>query len=190
MGASDTPVVLIVDDEPDVAEAYAAHASDRYEVRTAYSGEGALDALDDDVDVVLLDRRMPDLVGDEVLAEIRERGLDCRVAMVTAVDADFDIIDMEFDDYVVKPVSREELLDTIDRLLRCASYERKLREFYRVTRTLATLRSTKDAAELAENEEVQELARRRERLKDRLSTAAETLADEDFETLFRDLERE
>jgi len=189
MTASDQPVVLIVDDEPDVAEAYAAHARDRYEVRTANSGEAALAALDDEVDVVLLDRRMPDLVGDDVLVEIRERGLDVRVAMVTAVDADFDIIDMEFDDYVVKPVSRDELLGTIDRMLRCATYERNLREFYRVSRTLATLRSTKDPNELAENEEVQELARRREELRETLSSAAERLADEDFETLFRDLER-
>jgi len=189
MRASDQPVVLIVDDEPDVAEAYAAHARDRYEVETAHSGEGALEVLDDEVDVALLDRRMPDLVGDDVLAEIRDRGLDVRVAMVTAVDADFDIIDMEFDDYVVKPVSRDELLGTIDRLLRCASYERNLREFYRVSRTLATLRATKDSAELAENEEVQELANRREELRETLSSAADRLADEDFETLFRDLDR-
>ena len=180
-----------VDDEPDVADAYATHIreQDRYEVRTAYSGETAMEALDESVDVVLLDRRMPGLPGDEVLERLRERGLDCRVAMVTAVDADFDIIDMEFDDYVVKPVSRDELLGTIDRMLRCATYERNLREFYRVSRTLATLRSTKDPNELAENEEVQELARRREELRETLSSAAERLADEDFETLFRDLER-
>jgi two-component system response regulator AdeR len=189
MGSSEEVVVLVVDDEQDVADAYAAHVRNSYEVRTAYSGEGALAELDEAVDVVLLDRRMPDMVGDDVLAEIRERGLDCRVAMVTAVDADFDIIDMEFDDYVVKPVSRDELLETIDRLLRCSEYERRLREYYRVTRKLATLESTKAGEELAENEEFQRLAGRRDDLRDELSTTAESLVEDDFQALFRDIDR-
>ena len=187
MSDNDRAVVLMVDDEPDVAEAYAAHASDSYDVRTAYSGEAALAELDDSVDVVLLDRRMPDMVGDEVLEAIRDRGHDCRVAMVTAVDADFDIIDMAFDDYVVKPVSRTELLATIDRLLRCADYERDLREFYRVSRKCATLESTKSAVELEGNEEFERLKARRQRLREQLTDTAESLAGEDFETLFRDL---
>ncbi len=180
--------MLIADDEEAVADAYAAHVRDTYDVRTAYGGEEALSKLDEDVDVVLLDRRMPDLVGDEVLETVRERGLDCRVAMVTAVDADFDIVDMEFDDYVVKPVSGEELLDTVDRLLRCAEYERRLREYYRVTRTYVALRSTKDDAELADSDEFRRLEDRRAELRDSLSDAAERLADDDFEALFRDLE--
>jgi hypothetical protein len=37
---------------------------------------------------------MPILSGNEVLAAIEERPVDCRVAMVTAVDPDFDIIEM------------------------------------------------------------------------------------------------
>jgi len=59
--------------------------------------------IDETVDVVLLDRMMPGMSGQEVLAAIRERGLDCRVAMVTAVDADFDVIEMGFDEYLGKP---------------------------------------------------------------------------------------
>ncbi|QLH79379.1 response regulator [Halosimplex rubrum] len=189
MTGPERAVVLIVDDEPAVADSYAAHVRDTHDVRTAYGGEQALSKLDDDVDVVLLDRRMPDLVGDEVLETVRERGVDCRVAMVTAVDADFDIVDMEFDDYVVKPVTGEELLDTVDRLLRCAQYERRLREYYRVTRTYVALRSTKDAAELADSDEFRRLEDRRAELRASLSTAAESLADDDFEALFRDLEQ-
>jgi DNA-binding response OmpR family regulator len=96
--SEESAVVLVVDDEPDVADSYAAFLRDRYDVRTAYGGEPALAALDEDIDVVLLDRRMPDMFGDEVLESIRGRGFECRVAMITAVDPDVDIIDMEFDD--------------------------------------------------------------------------------------------
>ena len=188
MTESDRAVVLIVDDEPAVADSYAAHIREQYTVKTAYGGEEALEALDEDVDVMLLDRRMPDLVGDDVLEAIRERGLDCRVAMVTAVDADFDIVDMDFDDYVVKPVSGDELLETVERLLRCAEYERTLREYYRVTRTYAALKSTKRESELQNSEEFQRLDEQRKELRDSLASAADTLVDEDFDALFRDLE--
>jgi CheY-like chemotaxis protein len=41
-------------------------------VRTAYGGHEALEELSDDVDVILLDRRMPGLSGDEVLEEVRD----------------------------------------------------------------------------------------------------------------------
>ena len=59
---------------------------------------------------------VPVVSGNEVLAETEERGLPCRVAMVTAVDPDFDIIDMGCDDYLVKPIARADLLDVVDRL--------------------------------------------------------------------------
>jgi len=78
-----------------------------HEVRTAYSGEEALEKVDEDVDIVLLDRLLPDLPdlpGDEVLERVRERGLDCRVVMVTAVDPDFDIVELPVDEYIHKPV--------------------------------------------------------------------------------------
>jgi len=59
--------VLIVDDEPDLADLYASWLPEQYAVVTAYDGRGALDALDGSVNVVLLDRRMPGMSGDEVV---------------------------------------------------------------------------------------------------------------------------
>ena len=52
--------VLVVDDDPDLADMFALWLNRAgYEVRTAYGGEAALDRLDPAVDIVLLDRRMP-----------------------------------------------------------------------------------------------------------------------------------
>lgn len=78
-------------------------------MKTASSGEKALELLDCAVDVVLLDRNMPGLSGDEVLREISRRGYECRVAMVTAVTPQSDIFDVEIEDYLVKPIHRDEL---------------------------------------------------------------------------------
>ncbi|WP_340101972.1 HalX domain-containing protein [Salinibaculum salinum] len=179
--------VLVVDDEPDVADAYAAQLEDEYIVSTAYSGQEALDELDDAVDVVLLDRRMPGISGDDVLDEIRERGLACRVAMVTAVDPDFDIIDMPFDDYVIKPVSRDDLFNTIERLLTTSEYESKLRNYYALTAKHATLMANKPESELAESEEFSDLEGRMDDLRDQLDETVASFDDDDFVAVFRDI---
>jgi len=180
--------VLVVDDEREVADAYAAQLSDRYEVATAYSGHEALDALTPDVDVVLLDRRMPELAGGDVLREIRERGLDARVAMVTAIDPDFDIIDMPFDDYLVKPATSEDLFDTVERLLTCAAYESHVRTFYALSSKHAALQATKTEAELENSEEFRELRAELETHRAELDRIVAGFDEDDYEVLLRDFD--
>jgi len=186
MSASVAPIVLVVDDEPDVADAYAAQLEGQYTVLTAYSGQEALETLDETVDIVLLDRRMPGLSGDDVLERIRDRGLDCRVAMVTAVDPDFDIIEMPFDAYITKPVSRDDLFETIDRLLTFQTYEKQFQELYRVMSKVATLRANKSETELQHNDPYQRLLDRRDHLRDRLDETMLSFDDDDFTTAFKE----
>jgi len=187
MSDSEPATVLVVDDEPDVADAYAAQLEGEYIVSTAYSGREALDRLDASIDVVLLDRRMPGISGDEVLEHIRERRISCRVAMVTAVDPDFDIIDMPFDDYVIKPVSREDLFSTIERLLTCSEYEARLQEYYSLTAKHAALSANKSDSELADSDQFRRLEERLESIRDDLDRTVERFDDEDFAAAFRDL---
>jgi DNA-binding response OmpR family regulator len=124
----DDPTVLIVEDERHLADLYAEYLGDEYTILTAYSGEEAVDRFHDAIDVVLLDRRMPVLSGNEVLAAIEDHPMECRVAMVTAVDPDFDIIDLGVDDYLVKPVTRDELGEVVDRLFKISEYNDQLTE--------------------------------------------------------------
>ena len=63
----DEGTVLVVDDEPSLAELYSMQHAEEYEVRTATGGPEALDLVDEEVDVALLDRRMPRMSGDELL---------------------------------------------------------------------------------------------------------------------------
>jgi DNA-binding response OmpR family regulator len=110
------PTILVVDDERDLADLYAMWAGEKYRTMTAYGGEDALEKIDESVDVVLLDRRMPDLTGDEVLERIRETDHEVRVVMITAVDPGLDIIEMEFDKYLTKPISRPKLQRVIENM--------------------------------------------------------------------------
>ena len=180
--------VLVVDDERDVADAYAAQLEEEFLVVTAYGGQEALDRIDASVDVVLLDRRMPDLSGDEVLERIQKRGLDVRVAMVTAVDPGFDIIEMPFDEYVIKPVSRADLIETVERLLTTSEYERQLRRYYALTAKQATLQANKPESELADNEAFQELEAEIDQLSDQLEETITNFTDDEFAAAFRDLD--
>lgn len=156
----ETPTVLIVDDEQDAADLYAGFLEPEYRVITAYGGKEAIEKFSDDVDVVLLDRRMPDFHGDAVLEEIRASGTDCRVVMVTAVDPDIDVISLNFDDYLVKPVSSETLRDAVDRMITRNVLDDKLLEALALASKMATLESKMDPAELEESEEYAELERR------------------------------
>lgn len=113
----DRPTVLFVDDQPALADGHAAQLTDHCETLTAYDGESALEVLDEDVDVVFLDRRMPGLDGGSVLEAIRERDHDFRVVMLTGVEPDADVVEMGYDEYLVKPVDGEALRDTVERLL-------------------------------------------------------------------------
>ncbi|WP_297885542.1 HalX domain-containing protein [uncultured Halorubrum sp.] len=187
------PLVLVVEDEPDLADLYAAWLGDEYRVRTAYGGREALDELDEadnQVDAILLDRRMPGLSGDEVLTAVRERGIDCRVAMVTAVEPDFDILEMGFDDYLVKPVTSDTLRETVEGLLRRGEYDSEVQELFSLTSKKAMLESEKSATDLADNDEYQRLTERIDELRDRADESRDAVAsdDEDYEKLFQDFD--
>jgi DNA-binding response OmpR family regulator len=187
---ADRPLVLVVEDEPDLADLYAAWLEGSYRVRTAYGGREALEALDDSVSAVLLDRRMPDLSGDEVLEAVRDRGIDCRVAMVTAVEPDFDIIAMGFDDYLVKPVSREELERTVETLLLRNEYDEGIRELFSLASKKALLESEKGPAALEDNDEYRELDAKLDGLRGDLDEKLEEIESEgDLDGVYRDIGR-
>lgn len=150
-------IVLIVDDEEEVANTYFEALDGQYTVRTTYSGEQALETMDSTVDVVLLDRRMPGMSGDEVLEQMRTRGHDCRVVMVTAVEPDLDIIAMEFDEYLVKPVTATQLRDVVERMLVRKELTAQIEQMFSLASRLATLESKLDYEQLQESEEYDEL---------------------------------
>ena len=184
----DNATVLIVDDEKPITDAYAQWLEDEYQVRTAYSGSEALEKLDEDVNVVLLDRRMPGLSGDEVLTRIRDEDLSTRVVMVTAVKPDFDILGMGFDDYLVKPVSKDEIHETVEGMLTRVDYDEQLQEYFALVSKKAVLEAEKDAGELAASEEYQSLIEDVNELRDEVDDARASLSDhEDFVGVFKNL---
>ncbi|MFB6124364.1 MAG: HalX domain-containing protein [Halanaeroarchaeum sp.] len=180
---AEQPTVLVVEDERDLADLYADWLGDEFVVETAYTATEALEAMDDSVAVVLLDRRLPESSGDEVLGRIREAGYDCSVAMVTAVDPDFDIIGLGFDDYVVKPVDRTTLHDVVDRLLVRSLYNDEVQRYFSLVSKRASLEASKSPEDLAASEQYQTLLRDIAAIEEDLDDIVTRLTDEDFRAL-------
>ena len=82
--------------------------------RTATDGDEALDRLDDSTVVAVLDRRMPETSGDEVARVSASTYPDCLVVIASALQQDDNLDANTYDYYLTKPVSRDELLETID----------------------------------------------------------------------------
>lgn len=179
-------VVLAVDDEPLVAEAYALWLSE-YTVLTATDGEGALSLLGDGVDIVLLDRQMPRLSGDDVLRRIRERGVDCRVAMVTGTDPDFDVVAMGFDTYITKPVDRDTVRRTVERLAELATYDSRMQEYFSLAQKRAALDAEKNASERAASGAYSELVSSIHDMKGAIDSSVAGLDHEQFVATFEEL---
>lgn len=160
------PVVFIVDDDEDVADTYALWLKDEYRVETAYGGAEALERITDEVDVVLLDRRMPNVPGDEVVEHVRENDIDCQVSMLTAVEPDSDLTDLDFDEYLVKPVTKSEVVDVVEELLIRDTLDEETQEYL-------SLKSTAEAIEKHTDDDVRD-SEAIEELQTELESAAES----------------
>ena len=162
------PSVLVVDDEQDVADLYALRLQEEYTPVTAYGGKAALKQMDEHISAVLLDRRMPDMHGDDVLDEMRARGYTCPIIMVTAVDPDLNILEMDFDDYLCKPVYEETLLSPLDQHISDRDRNADLERFLAIMSKLLVLEDEHSQQELSNHQEYNALKAQASELSDSL----------------------
>lgn len=180
------PVVLIVDNDPRLVNMHASWLEADHTVERAYDGDEAFRQLDESIDVVLLDRRMPGVSGEDVLARIREWNLDCGVVMLSAVEPDFDIVDMGFDAYITKPGFREEVRETVTDVLARDVHDAPLREYLSLSAKESLLRAEKSTAELDASDEYDRLQRRLKELESELDDPTEAANDDRIRTIVND----
>src|SRR5262249_3285766 len=118
--------VLVIEDDEEMARAVASGLRRaRMAVDVAFDGTAGLErALLNDYDVVVLDRDLPGLHGDEVCAELVAAGCRSRVLMLTAAAAMEDLVGglgIGADDYLPKPFDFPVLVARIGALMRRAA---------------------------------------------------------------------
>ena len=117
--------VLVVEDERLLADAIATGLRRRaMAVDVAYDGAAALErAVVNDYDVVVLDRDLPAVSGDEVCATLVNSDESTRILMLTAATAVADRVTglrLGADDYLIKPFAFAELVARVEALARRA----------------------------------------------------------------------
>lgn len=132
--------ILIVDDEPEIAESLADYLAKKegFQVSITSDGQQAINFLeatlsdeDDEIDLVLLDMRMPNLSGLDVLNWIRDHPdlRYTRVVLLTAAAGSSEKVEAltaGADDYITKPYRPQELLARVKTILRTQQLEKQL----------------------------------------------------------------
>src|SRR5713226_8967835 len=115
------PAVLVVDDDPGVRESFRLILEDHYDVIDVPDGARALDVVRaSQVDLVLLDIRLPEMDGIEVLERIKAIDEGIEVILVTAVKTVRTAVaamKLGAFDYLTKPFEEDELLSLARRAL-------------------------------------------------------------------------
>lgn len=126
--AADTPLILVVEDDPDVADMLSAYFHVQgYETMTVHWGEDALHACrQHNPDLVILDIRLPDIDGYEVARRLRgsRRTENIPIIFLTEKRArDERLLGLELgaDDYITKPFDIQELRLRVRNALRRSS---------------------------------------------------------------------
>lgn len=124
--------ILVVEDEKKVARALREGLeAEHFEVAVAHTGEEGFFLVNERVfDLIVLDLMLPGRDGLDVLRNIRKRGLQTPVLILTARDAIDDRVlglDSGADDYLVKPFAFAELLARIRALVRRGRTDQVLR---------------------------------------------------------------
>lgn len=115
--------ILVVDDDRAVRHSLQINLRKAgWDVAVATDGEQAIHALrEEPYDVVLTDVMMPNMTGMELLGRVRQRWPETRVVVMTGHGAVPDAVaalKSGADDYIIKPVSKDELLVILSKALR------------------------------------------------------------------------
>ncbi|KKO19255.1 MAG: Fis family transcriptional regulator [Candidatus Brocadia sp.] len=123
--------ILLVDDESSVVESLRLILKDSYRVLSTLSGKEALKILEKEhVDLILLDIKMHELNGLELLRKLQPFDHAFGVVMLTAVNdvkASVDAMKLGALDYIVKPFGVEEIKITIEKALQFRNLSREVR---------------------------------------------------------------
>ena len=118
-----TSVLIVDDDRALVGMVASLLGAEGYDLLTAYDGETALRRHAEELpDLVILDRRLPKMSGDEICKRIRAVA-QTPILMLTGesgADERAKLLDLGADDYLEKPFGRKELLARVRALLRRA----------------------------------------------------------------------
>jgi len=151
MATADSPEgsILLAIDDPKAVEAYATALGEHWHVRGVRRGQDALVATDDnDVDVIVIQRRLEDLSADAVLNELRVRGMLPKTVVLTGREPTVEPERMGFDACHCMPVSPAVLCRSVETQLEARLKEARAEELDRPSGELEAFEPEEENADL------------------------------------------
>lgn len=173
MGMPQRPRVLIAEGDSATRRRFSEMLLDDSRLVTVESSEAALETVDPNVDVALLDGRTMDGSIEGFVRRLRATGFDGPVVMTTDREPDGDVRRLGVDEYLLKPVEESELRDLVETLLLQERYDAVLREYISFV-SLVTDRYLRESGEFAVDGDPTDDAVRLKAIKEQAYVALET----------------
>lgn len=117
--------ILIIEDNPVIAQALRQHLKPHYAVDICNKGEDGLARAETVAyDTILLDLRLPDISGEDICRSIRQKNINTPIIIISgkaAIESKVGLLDMGADDYITKPFNMHELRARINVAMRYTS---------------------------------------------------------------------
>ena len=115
--------ILVVDDDPNICEVLATNLKAKgYVVKCAGTGEKAIKmSRDEQFNLALIDIRLPDMQGTELLTQLRgtvPKMMKIIITGYSSIENAVDALNKGADAYVIKPLDMEKVLKTIEEKLK------------------------------------------------------------------------
>lgn len=182
MSVGTRSTVLVIAGEEPLVEQFGTWLGTDFQVETATSLDGAREAVDSDTGVVILDQSVADPEERPVFSDARPR-----VGVVLSYEPEWNVLRKGYDGYLVKPISREDVIALVERLCARDEYLTDLGEYYALVADRAVLVAGTGRGSVGDADAA-ELDDRIDTYQERLATRLESFDREDFLVLFRDLD--
>lgn len=125
-----TPTILIIDDDVH-AELYEFWLPNHHTVRTATSERATLSAIDRTVAVAVLRHELPTDAKTKIESRLAASSPSGKLLLTTSAHTPVVFPDVDADESLHEPITEEDLVETVERLLKQALYHEGLRQYYR-----------------------------------------------------------
>lgn len=180
--------VLVVEDERYLTDYLHQWLNEGYEVLTAHTGREAVDLHHEHVLVTFIDCESLDSGLIDLLEELRSRDHPGRVVSVETRHQNVSKQDSVIDDRLRKPLDRNEVRESVDRIFEQAVYDEEIRKWLTLLSKKATLEHEMDAAELEQSDEYDKLVAQIEVLRTRADTTRDEMPDERLDAVLEEID--
>ena len=182
MSEGTAPLVVIVGDEEPLVDQFATWLRGTYRVETVTDPRAAAADLPDDIRVVLLDQKFASPQGSIALERTATR-----VGLVLSYEPDWDVIKTGYDGYVTKPVTRGDVCNLVDRLVKRSQYEDRLERYFELVSEQATVTAVGAPDDIGGRKEVASMEREIADVQTELQELLDSFDPQDYVAVFRDI---